>query len=117
MNSFWGIGVVCSPLRDFEVVVVLAHSRLLHLWNDRGALLLKLIEVCEDRMGHKLRPKPQNCHAVRVQLGDDLGFGSQEAEVVLLNKITFVLLILPSLKFVVASNVGDGEWATRTLIV
>ena len=49
----------------------------------RGDAFLRLvIKVGEDRMAHELRVEPQNLHAVRVELCNDLGLGAEQAEVV-----------------------------------
>jgi hypothetical protein len=112
VSSASDVEVVRTPLRNLEVVLTLTHVRLLRLWKGRGALLWNLVEVCEDWMGHKLWPEPQDRHTVRVEFGNDLYFWSQEAEVVPLDKSSFVLLIshiLLTLAVIAMSNVRYGR--------
>jgi hypothetical protein len=72
-----------------------------------------LVEVCEDWMGRKLRPKPEDGHAVRIKLSNDLDFQSQETKVVLPNKSSLVVLVMGT----IASNAHYGKWAAWTPVV
>jgi len=48
----------------------------------RGDTSLRLIEVGEDGMAHELWIEPQNLHAVRIELCNDLGLGAEQESVV-----------------------------------
>ena len=96
---------------DLEVVIRSAHIRRLWLWEGRGGLMRKLVEVGEDWVGHKLRPEPQDRHTVRIELGNNVGFRSQETQMVLLDESMFVLLPHNRTKSC------NREWAARTLVV
>jgi hypothetical protein len=71
-----GLPAVFDALHDAGAI------ELAWLVRARGDASLRLIEVGEDGMAHELWVEPQDLHAVRVELCDDFGLGTEHAQVV-----------------------------------
>jgi hypothetical protein len=101
--------VVRSPIRDLEVIVDVPCERWLHSRRTASALLLRLVEVGEDRMSYELWPEFEDLHPVRIEFSDGLSLWTQETEVVLSDR-TFLVFLVKT----IPSNPSDGERARWT---